>query len=399
LADQGEIKDLRHKLRLLELERDKTSTKQPELSELKSSLRTLETRRREEINDRDRRIVELEKKLQAENKKRELLESKDRDSRRLFEEETRKAQSALQEKDNLLKAAQDEFCLAKEKLRQLETNNVHYADELLQQLEHHRSLLDTVVRQYGILASQSASLAECNRLKEENLALHCNQYRLERKLANSESQVLELAHLIRQVKEQNADLSQQLCDSLAEIDHLSQSVATRTQDTPHQNDLQTELSDIDEQLAEEHQQLTNVIHDTEALLSTYYQLKTNQLHVISTNLAEESSEALALAEKREAELASALASHEAIASSLESMQKERITDQEALHTAGAEIDKLRSSAAILEMQLSDVRRQVEDSDSIHAGALKKEKEIVQRLTTAIQKSRMAEDALRSDIDR
>jgi hypothetical protein len=390
---------LRHKLRLQELERDKSSAKPPELNELKNSLRALEAKRREEINHRDRRIAEFEKKLQAENKRRELLESKNQDTQRLFEEETRNIRSALQEKENLLKAAQDESCLTKEKLRDLETNNAHQGDGLLQQLEHHRSLLDSVVRQYGVLASQSASLTEYNRLKDENLVLQCSQYRLERKLSNSEGQVLELAHLIRQFKEQNVDLSHQLNDALAEINHLSQSVASRTHVIPHQDDLHTQLLDIDKQLAEEREQLSDVIRDTDALLSTYHQLEASQLYVIATSFAEGHSEALTLAEQRSTDLASALASHEAIASRLESLQKERIIDQEVLRTSRAETDELRSSAALLEVQLSDVRQQFEDSDSIHAAALKKEKDIVQRLTTAVQKSRMAEEALRSDIDR
>jgi len=396
LSDQGEIKDLRHKLRLIELERDKVSAKQPELNELRSSLRALEAKRREEINDRDRRTAELEKKLQAETKRRELLESKNQDTRHLFEEETRKILSDLQEKENLLKAAHEESRLKQE---QFETNKAHHADEILQQLQHHRSLLDSVVRQYGILASQSASLAEYNRLKDENLVLQCNQYRLERKLSNSEGQVLELAHLIRQFKEQTVDLSHQLHDALAEINYLSQPTASRTYDQPHQDDVQTVLTDIDKQLAEERQQLSDVIRDTEVLLSTYHHLKVNQLLTISTGFAEGCSEALALTEQRETDLASALASHEAIASRLESLQKERITEQEVLHAARAEIDELRSSSAVLKVQLSDVRQELEESDSIHAVALKKEKDIVQRLTTAVQKSRIADEALRSDIDR
>lgn len=396
--DQGEIKDLRHRLRVLELERDKGTAKQSDFKELRNSLRALETKRREEVNDRDRRIVELEKKLLAENKRRELLESKNQDSKRFFDEETRNLRCALQETDGLLKAAQDESRHTNQKFCQLESHSAYQADELLQQLEHHRSLLESVAQEYGILASRSASLTEYNRLRDENLALKYNQYRLERKVANSEGQVVELAHLIRQVKEENVDLSYQLCDALAEINHLSQSVS-RTLDITPQDDLQIELLVIDKQLAEEHQQLSDISRDTEALLSTYYHLRATQLYFVSTCFAEEHSEALTLAEQRGTDLASALASHEAIASRLESMGKERIIDEESLHRARSENDKLRSSNAILEVQLSDVLQQLEESDSIHAAALKKEKDLAQRLTTAIQKSRIAEEALRSDIDR
>lgn len=385
---------MRHKLRLLELERDKACAKQSDLNDLRNSLRALETKRREEVNDRDRKIMELEKKLQAEKKRRELLESKSQDTKNLFEEENRNLRSILREKETLLKGARDESRIAKEKCGQLENRNAAHTDELLQQLDQHRLLLDAVVRQYGILATQSASLTEYNRLKNENLILRCGQYRLERKVANSESQVLELAHLIRQFKEQNANLSQQLHDTLAEINHLS--VSSRIQTIPNYDALQTQLFDIDKELAEEHQQISDIVRNTDTLLSTYYHFRLNHLIVVSTDLAEEYSKAMTLAEQREADLSSALTSH---TSHLESIQKERIVDQEALHTARAEIDKLRSSGAILESQLLDVRQQIEDSNSMHGAVLEKEKKVVQRLTTAIQKSRMAEEGLRGDIDR
>ena len=387
---------MRHKLRLLELERDKACAKQPELNDLRNSLRALETKRREEVNDRDRKMMELEKKLQAEKKRRELLESKNQDNRHLFEEENRKLRSILCEKAILLKGTQDESRIVKEKCGQLENRNAVRTDELLQQLDQYRSLLEAIVRQYGILASRSASLAEYNHLKDENLVLQCGQYRLERRLANSESQVLELARLIHEFKEQNADLSQQLHDALAEVNHLSHSVASRIQVIPNQDDLQSQLLNIENELTEERQQLSDSMRNTDTFLLTYYHFLSNHLFVISTDLAEEHSEALTLAERRKADLSSALTSH---ASDLESMQKDRLIDQEALHAAKAEIDKLRSSGAVFEARLLDARQQIEDSNSIHDAVLEKERKVVQRLTTTIQKSRMAEEGLRADIDR
>ena len=81
------------------------------------------------------------------------------------------------------------------------------------------------------------------------------------------------------------------------------------------------------------------------------------------------------------------------------VQKARIIDQEALGRITTEAEKWHSSAAVLEVELAEVRRQFDELESIHAAALKKEKDTVERLSTTIQKHRMSEDALGAEIKR
>lgn len=389
---------MRHKLRLLELERDKSSSKQPEINELKKSLQALEAKRKDDIRDRDRKIVEFEKSLQAEKRRRELLECKNQDTKRLFEEQIHNARLELQEKETTLQKAKEESQLSNEKLRQIAATNACQEADLLQQLEHHRFLLGTVAQQYGALASQSASLVQYNRLEQNYRALQCQQYHLERKLANSEEQVVELAHLIRQVKDANVELDQQLQDALEAVDLLlKMDISLGHQ--PEPDDLTRTLMDIDKNIQEERAQLAYILRDTEALLSAYYHLKADQIQLASKVLVREHTEALTLAEQHEADLSSALASHEAIAARLESTQRERIADHEALQQATTEVALLRSSAAVLEVQLAESRRRLEEIDSVHVAALKKEKHAIQRLTTTLQRNHMAEEGLRGEIDR
>ena len=398
LSDQSEIKDLRHKLRLLELERDKSSSKQPEINELKKSLQALEAKRKDDIRDRDRKIVELEKNLQAEKRKRELLECKNQDTRRLLEEQTHNVRLELQENETMLQKAKEDSQLANKKLRQVAATSACQEAELLQQLEHHRLLLGTVAQQYGALASQSASLVQHSRLEQDYRVLQCRQYHLERKLANSEEQVVELAHLIRQVKDENVELDQQLQDALEAVYLLLKMDISLVGHQPKPDDLSRTLMDIDKNIREERAQLANIIRDTDALLSAYYHLKADQIQLASTVLVREHTEALALAEQHEADLFSALASHEAIAARLESSQRERIADHEALQQATTEVALLRSSAAVLEVQLAEYRQRLEEIDSLHVAALKKEKDAIQRLTTTLQKNHMAEEGLRGEVD-
>ena len=379
------------------MERDKSSSKQREITMLKNSLQALEIKRKDDILERDQKVVELEKNLQAEIKKRELLEN---DTCQHLQEEIENFRTALQEKDNLLQATTEKFRIAKEKFQQVVSSDAQEEEQLLQRLQQHRSLLETVAKQYGTLASQSVSLAQFSNLKQDYAALQCRQYRLERKLANSEEQVVELTHLIRQTMEQNIELDQQLRDALEHVSLLSHpSSSSYLIDLSETDDCSCVLADIDKHLREEQSQLSDVMRDTDALLSTYYRLKLDQLYSASSVLAKEHSETVVRLEQREGDLSSALASHEVLASRLESMQKDRVVDQEVLQRAIDEKEQLRLSNAVLGVQLADANHKLSELDSVHAAVLKKEKDAVQRLTTTIQKSRMAEEALRADIDR
>jgi chromosome segregation ATPase len=213
-SDQSELKDLRHKLRVLELEREKALSKQPEINELKKSLATIEAKQKEELKDRDRRIAELDKHLQTEKKKHESFEIRAQDAKRGLVEEAQSNRVAIQQLEALVQEAQEECRVAKDRSHQIEQNACSREEALVERLEQHRTLLSTVAEQYGALASQSVSLATHDRLKQDHVLLQFRQLRLERKLANAEGQVVELAHLIRHLNEKNTYLQQELSSTL-----------------------------------------------------------------------------------------------------------------------------------------------------------------------------------------
>ena len=64
----------------------------------------------------------------------------------------------------------------------------------------------------------------------------------------------------------------------------------------------------------------------------------------------------------------------------------------------ATINDLNTTTASLEAQVAEMQRKLDDSGSSHANDLKKEKDTIHRLNTTIQKSRMAEEAFRDEID-
>ncbi|KAJ3499807.1 hypothetical protein NLJ89_g10057 [Agrocybe chaxingu] len=391
-SDQSELKDLRHKLRLLELDREKLSSKQPEIAELRKSLQALETKRRDDLKERDRRIADLEKQLQAEKKKRDLLQHENQGSKRLFDEEVQTLRAAIHDMEVLLTKTNVEASEVQDRLRQVQDEKTADEGELLEQLEQHRRLLDTVAQQYGALASQSISLAAHKRLQHDYAALQIRQFRLERKLANSEGQVVELTHLFRQVKEDNTHLSRLLRDALEEIAFL----ANLSESRPAEE--QPLTVDVEQDVRDRAVELARVDAATESLTSRFYQLKSNELHFASTVLVKEHADAVTLAGQRASDLSSALASHEVIAARLETVQKDRADSEERLKQAAEEAEHLKASAAVLESKLARLQEEFDGVASVHATALKKERDTVQRLTSTIQKNRSAEEALRAEIE-
>ncbi|TFL02437.1 hypothetical protein BDV98DRAFT_603640 [Pterulicium gracile] len=195
---QAELKDLRMKLRTSEHERSQLSAKQGEMAEAKKSLQSLEAKRREDMRERDKRIAELEKSLVLEKKRSGTMEAR---------------VTELKGKDDDRKALQTDTKQAKVALDSLRAASGAREEELVARVQQLQSMLSAVAEEYGLLVANTVSLSAHTKAKHETHALRCRNWRLERKLANSEGQVIELAHLIRAVKEQNALLSQELADS------------------------------------------------------------------------------------------------------------------------------------------------------------------------------------------
>ncbi|KAF8161010.1 hypothetical protein B0H34DRAFT_857540 [Crassisporium funariophilum] len=392
-SDQGELKDLRHKLRSMELEREKVSTKHSELVELRRSLHTAELKRKDDLKERDRRIAELEKALVLEQK----AAQETKNAKQAVEREAQATQAIVLEMEALRQQAQTDSQLARANARRLEESSARREDELVNQLEQHRTLLDRVAQQYAHLASLTVPIAQHRGLKHDHAVLRLRQLRLERKLANSEGQVVELTHLIRQVKQENLLLGRQLSDALSEISFLS-SIEPNPNDNVPLDDTAAILDRATHDLTEGRAQLAESKAATYKMTSDYYHLKSNDLCSHFFVLDKELLSTQAIAEQHASDLSSALASHEAIAARLEEVQKERAVREEEAKTASEEMSALRTSTAILESHILDLKEIISGSAAKHTAALKKEKDVVQRLSTTIQKSRMAEDALRAEID-
>jgi hypothetical protein len=378
----------------LESEHDKFISKQSELVQLKKSLSLLESKRKDELKERDRRIADLEKQLLSATKVKDLLESKSIDSKRISDQQLSSTRS---ESETLLEQARSESLLAKEELKDLITVTANREENILKQLEDHRRLLDRVVQEYAYLASRSVPSTDYHHLKHSHSVLQLRQLRLERKLANVESQVNELTYLIRQAKEETLQSREALSDALDEISFL------RTTASEHDNNpvisLDAILDSIHSNIVTEHVELAKIDASTNELLTGYYQSQCADLYLVFLAIDKELAEIQVTAGQNVIDLASAMTCNETITSQLESLQKKHAKREEEAKLALATTNDLKAAIASLEAQIAAMQQKLDNSDSGHANDLKKEQDTIQRLSTTIQKSRMAEEAFREEIDR
>ncbi|KNZ80489.1 hypothetical protein J132_05609 [Termitomyces sp. J132] len=227
-SDQIEIKDLRVKLRMSENEKTQLTTKQGEANETKKSLQSLETKRREELREKDRQITQLEKALNGEKKRKEAAEAKLQEIGGRADQELQAARLAAQKLEDVVATSHAEAKQAQETLASLRQASSHQEEDLLAQLEHYRNLVGLVAEEYGHLARGTVSLTSYTRLRQENASLVIQVSRLERKLANSVAQVDELAVLIRQINDQKTFLSEQLRQVDQEIAFYQSALLDRT---------------------------------------------------------------------------------------------------------------------------------------------------------------------------
>ncbi|KAF8554176.1 hypothetical protein OG21DRAFT_1121424 [Imleria badia] len=400
VAEQTEIKELRTKLRTSEHERNQLAKRDAENGDTKKALSSVEVKRREELKERDRKVAELEKALVAERKKREMLESCLDDVRKKAEEEAMKlradATSLQQQLDTAQKSGEEARRAAEEARDEAENRE----EELLIQLEQCRMALSRVAEEYARLASTTVTAKAHGALKEEHLALQSRSLRLERKLANSEGQVTELAHLIRQADEENKLLSEQLRNVEEEAIFYSRLLQGNRLDQTGRDDdisgLENKLATLCLDIVQGHASATLVeYHD--AAHNFYRDLADDmrlRVDVLEDATRQEKSANRALAE----EVASHVALREASSVELQRLQAELEEANRNLANEQVSLAELRQSRDVLQDKVNSLEKQLGEQVSQHKAALQKERDIAQKLTMQLGMSKTAEDALKAEME-
>lgn len=399
-TEQAELRELRMKLRTSEHERTQLAAKQGDTADARKA----EARRKEEVKERDRKIAELEKALGMEKKKREAVEEKLHEAKAKTDERVREARTAAEDAQGRLHAAEKETQVTRDALQELESRAGDTEEDLLTQLEQHRSSVARVAEEYGRLAASTISLAEHQRVKQEVTALQLRNNRLERKLANSEAQVVELANLIRQVKEENAYLTTQAQDAQEEAHTYREALRDESQPTTTPallEDLQELEADLvailQEQRASE-LEAHQVIQANRELWADFDRSQRDALLFHTSVLTKELGACRTQLDQRKKQLAEAEGARTQLSESLARAQADHVEAQRMLAESVASLAesnvRVESLKKELEVVQADARAEVARAEQ----SLLHEKQANQRLAASLHQTKQAEQFLRAEVE-
>ena len=387
---------------MAEHERQQLSTKQGEVGETKKALQALESRRRDEVRDKDRKIAELEKALVGEKRRREGSDEKLKDVTAKSDEEAQKLRRTSQGLQLQLDEARKEARQAQSSLAALEGQSGDKEEQLVSQLEQCRSLMGRVAEEYGRLASVTVPIQAHSHLKQNHAALELRTLRLERKLANSEAQVVELANLIRQTKEQCGQLSAELHDAQAAVAFYSQVFSDVIVDILRQPSLDWNLEDgtmdITRALHDSEIQVRDVNEAHHRLLHEWYQSGCDQLLFFCAIADRAILQEQQTVQRQTVELAGAVAARDSLTSQLDSLRGEMEATQQQYIAANSALVNARLDNATLSQKADELGEKMRVDSAHHKEALRKEKEAIQRLTATAQMCKMSEEGLRAEVE-
>ncbi|EIW82822.1 hypothetical protein CONPUDRAFT_163890 [Coniophora puteana RWD-64-598 SS2] len=404
VSDQAELKDLRQKLRVSEHERAQLAGVQSDAGEAKKALQNMDLKQREELKERDRKMAELEKALASEKKKRAMLETSLSEAKGRNDDETKKAQEAASLLKLELDSAKRDAARARSELRQLQESVEGNEDDLLLQLENHRTLLARVADEYGRLANVTVAASKHVAAKNENVMLQLRLARLERKLANSEDQVVELALLIRQTNEQNSLLKRQLQDVTIDSDRLSGTFEGSSTFVTRQT-FDNEALTLHEQANLHCQDILRAELELAATRSTqdastadFYRIASADLLLQYSIMDRVLSRERDLADDTDLRLEDLQADRNKLASKVAEIDVTAAGMQEKINTAEQLAANLKAEKDAIEQDMSNLEAKVQQEVSRCKETVHKEKEKVQRLTAALQMGKTSEESLTAEID-
>ncbi|KAF4567672.1 hypothetical protein EYR36_011295 [Pleurotus pulmonarius] len=391
-VDQKEIKELKTKLRMSEHERSQMQGKQDDISEAKKALQALDAKRREDNRERDKKIADLEKLLNQERKRREAAEAR-------CQELQGKVNGEVNSLRQHVAVLEDEKQQAQTTLRLQTDEATSREDDLVASLERYQVMLKKVAEEYGKLASSTVSQSQFAQVRRERDARRIQVLRLERKLANSEEQVVELASLIRGAKSDNALLAQQLSQANETIYHYQTALQDRSSDDRRiSDDVQVLCSSIEKHHQETRQSIEAVSRYQAELTTEFYIPGYHEL-LETYKLAEEELQAQRkLLDRFEAETSRTAAEHDELRTRADRLQTELAKADTELATISAKLAEAETQRKALETQLAQAERKYNESSVSQQATINQEREVVQRLSLSLQKAKLVEDGLRADLE-
>ena len=393
--DQAEIKELRTKLRVSENERGHLASKSEESGDAKRLLAALEAKRKEELRERDKRIVELEKTITNEQRRNEVLEGRHLESRGKTQQELDEARETISKLRSKVTAAEGDVASARAGAGQRE-------EGLIAQLESARTMVQRVAEEYGRLASSTVPKANYDAVKRENYTLQLSAARLQRMFTIADSEVREMVDLLKVSRDQNRVLEHILRGVRADLDShadaLSEALLMVDDAQPNEFvQLESHLASIAlDECTRRTEAISAQFHSAELFAHWYKALGRTLLHDYSLACTELSA---AAEENQTHQNAITVATTHAstLSTQLEAakLQTDSIQRQAAALSEKLEVAKAKEVSAKEEMAKRE--RDIKTERQGAKERLEREKEMVNHLQTSIERQRFAEEEMRSEI--
>jgi chromosome segregation ATPase len=404
LTDQTEIKDLRAKFRLAEAERAGLQTKYNEAVRTKQTSDSTKAARLDELNKRDQRIAELERVMSVEKKRREEVESKLRAavSTKVEDEKRRSGENAKTR--TRLEQAEAETAQVRAELDADQKHSEAQREELMAQVEVLRDMLLQAAMHYGKLVLETVSRVVHDELRHEYSSLQFHTFRLERKLANTEAQVAELASLIRQSQDANSLLENELRAAeeernwnIAALEDAQADLRSGQFDTSHASLTDTLATSQKEHLLSE-LEIQGAFSSSESRSAKFYSRLNCELVALCAAMRTELDAELLVSQTRAIELQTAKALQDVTCTDLHAARTELESTKKQLEEVSSSLNAIRAKEGALVQEVKEVRSQNKEQTTIHKQALEKEKETATRLASSLQQSKVAEEELRTEIN-
>lgn len=402
LTDQTEIKDLRAKLRVVEAERVGFQTKYNEAVRTKQTFDSANAARRDELKERDKRIVELERALGLEKQRRENIESQLRDTASAKAEEERKRSGESAKARTQLEQVEVEAAQVRAERDADRRHSEAQREELVAQLEALRDLLLQAATHYGKLVSETVSKTAHDKLRHEYHSLQFHTFRLERKLANTEAQVAELASLIRQSHDANGLLEDELCAAEEDknwykstLEDIRADLRSGRADPIHALLVDTLATSHKEHLLSE-LKIQQALSSGERHSARFYAGLNGELVISCATMRADLDAEQLVSQTQAVELQTAKAIQDATTADLHATRTTLESTRKQLDETTSSLSAVKTREVALAQEVKEVRSQNKEQTTAHKQALQKEKEAASKLATSLQQSKVAEEELRAE---
>ena len=404
LTDQTEIKDLRAKLRVAETERAGFQTKYNDAVRTKQTVDSTNATRRDELKERDKRISELERTIGLEKQRREDVETQLFDAVKVKAEEERKRSGESAKARTHIEQAEAETAQVKAERDADRRQGEAQREELVVQLEALRDMLLQAATHYGQLVSETVSKTVHDQLRQEHNSLQFHTFRLERKLANTEAQVTELAGLARQTQDASGLLEDELRTAeedknwyRATLEDMRADFSSSLAGSNHALLVDTLATAQKEHLLSE-LEIQHSLSSGERRSTRFYAGLYSQLVASCATMRGDLDAELLVSQTQAVELQTAKAVQDATTADLNATRTELESTRKQLEETLSSLSAVKMREAELAQEVKEIKSQNKEQMTAHKQALQKEKETASKLAASLQQSKVAEEELRAEIN-